>query len=169
MTIGQNIKRIRTEQGLTQEQLGNMCGIKGESIRRYELEKVNPKMPNLRKISKALNVSVSEIDESISCVSTNTIGTRIRKQRIIHGVTQKELAQRTGLSVGTIQQLEYEQYLTRMETVKKIAHALNISVSDIESDFCEKIYIEKPLSSYTMEELLSEVGRRLDNGTRKEL
>lgn len=169
MTIGQNIKRIRTEQGLTQEQLGNMCGITGESIRRYELEKVNPKMPNLRKISKALNVSVSEIDESISCVSTNTIGTRIRKQRITHGVTQKELAQRAGLSVQTIQQLEYEQYLPRMETVKKIAHALNISVSDIESDVCEKIYIEKPLSSYTMEELLSEVGRRLDNGTRKEL
>lgn len=57
-TIGKNIRRLRKEKGLTQKQLGELCGIDEANIRRYELEKANPKKETLEKIAKALNVSV---------------------------------------------------------------------------------------------------------------
>ncbi len=35
MTIGENIKRIRKEKGLTQKQLGSLCQMADSAIRRY--------------------------------------------------------------------------------------------------------------------------------------
>lgn len=169
MSIGQNIKRIRTEKGLTQRQLAEKTGLKDSAIRRYESEKVIPKMPNLRKISDALGVSIVEIDTTLVDCSQSTIGTRVRQQRLIHGLTQAELAKISGLSIPTIQAIEYESWIPRRKIIIRIAQAMNVSISTLESDYLETVYVEKPLSDYTMEELLSEIGRRLDNGTRKEL
>ena len=35
MSVGENIKRIRKEKGLTQKQLGELCGLADSAIRRY--------------------------------------------------------------------------------------------------------------------------------------
>ena len=35
-SIGQKIRQIRIEKGLTQKQLGDMCGIADSNIRKYE-------------------------------------------------------------------------------------------------------------------------------------
>lgn len=59
MTIGYKIKEIRLQQGLTQRQLGEKCGILEPNIRKYELGKANPKFETLQKIATALGVPVS--------------------------------------------------------------------------------------------------------------
>lgn len=58
MTVGENIKRIRNEKGLTQKQLGELCGINEVQIRRYELggKNANPKIETIQKIADALKV-----------------------------------------------------------------------------------------------------------------
>lgn len=61
MTIGENIKRIRKEKGLTQKALGKLCGINEATIRKYELGKLNPKIETVQRIANALNVSVLDI------------------------------------------------------------------------------------------------------------
>lgn len=62
-TIGENIKRIRKEKGLTQKQLGDLCNppMADSAIRRYEIGKANPKIETLMKIAEALNVKLSEL------------------------------------------------------------------------------------------------------------
>lgn len=62
-TIGENIKRIRKEKGLTQKQLGDLCNppMADSAIRRYEIGKANPKMETLQKIAAALNIKLSEL------------------------------------------------------------------------------------------------------------
>ena len=62
-TVGDNIKRIRREKGLTQEQLGNLCKPKmaGSAIRRYENGGANPKIETIRKIAEALDVSENDL------------------------------------------------------------------------------------------------------------
>ena len=57
MSIGENIKRIRKEKGLTQKQLGELCGLADSAIRRYENGGANPKRETLKKIAKALDIS----------------------------------------------------------------------------------------------------------------
>lgn len=58
MTLGENIKRIRQEKGLTQKQLGNLCNppMADSAIRRYEADKANPKKETIEKIAVALKV-----------------------------------------------------------------------------------------------------------------
>lgn len=61
MTIGIKIKEIRKEQGITQKQLANLTGLSEISIRKYENGDRNPKIENVKKIAKALNVDVFTI------------------------------------------------------------------------------------------------------------
>lgn len=68
MTIGENIKRIRLEKGLTQKQLGKLCNpeIAESTIRRYELGKLNPKYETLERIASALDTHALVLNDSIS-------------------------------------------------------------------------------------------------------
>ncbi len=68
MAIGENIKRIRKEKGYTQKQLAEKCEMYESQIRKYELNKANPKVDTLKKIAKALDCEVSDIDEHIYIV-----------------------------------------------------------------------------------------------------
>lgn len=60
MTLGEKIKFHRSQKGLTQKQLGEMTGIHEVSIRKYELNKMEPKKEQLEKISTALGVPFNE-------------------------------------------------------------------------------------------------------------
>lgn len=57
MTIGNNIKRIREEKGMTQKELADKCNIIYQTIGKYERKLLNPKYETLEKIAKALEVS----------------------------------------------------------------------------------------------------------------
>lgn len=54
MPTGLKIKEIRQQKGLTQKQLGDICGMADSAIRRYENGKANPKIETLQKIADAL-------------------------------------------------------------------------------------------------------------------
>ncbi len=58
MTVGENIKRIRKEKGLTQKALGQLCNMNESQIRRYELglSNSNPKIETIQKIATGLGV-----------------------------------------------------------------------------------------------------------------
>lgn len=58
MPTGAKIKEIRKRKGLTQKQLGDLCGIADANIRKYENGKQNPKMETLQKIADALGCSL---------------------------------------------------------------------------------------------------------------
>lgn len=66
MTIGENIRAIRKEKGLTQKELGRLCGIAEITIRQYESEKYQPKIETIEKIAKALEVPIVKIKEDLT-------------------------------------------------------------------------------------------------------
>lgn len=66
MTVGKNIKRIRKEKGLTQKKLGELCGIAEPTIRKYESDKLNPKIETVDKIASALRVNIVDIMEQFT-------------------------------------------------------------------------------------------------------
>ena len=61
MTIGSRIKLFRLKRGLTQKQLGDLCGMADSAIRRYESNRGNPTEKTLQRIATALDVSVLEL------------------------------------------------------------------------------------------------------------
>lgn len=60
MEIGDKIRLARKKRGLTQQQLGNLCGMADSAIRRYENNRANPKIETIQKIANALDVPLSE-------------------------------------------------------------------------------------------------------------
>ena len=51
---GDMIRKYRTEKGLTQKKLGELCGIADSNIRKYESGNQNPKIENIRNSRPAL-------------------------------------------------------------------------------------------------------------------
>lgn len=61
MTVGQNIKVIRKEKGITQKKLSELTGLAEITIRQYEADKFTPKIQQVEKIASALNVTPFDI------------------------------------------------------------------------------------------------------------
>lgn len=58
---GDMIRKYRTEKGLTQKKLGELCGIADSNIRKYESGNQNPKIETLQKIADALDIPVNHL------------------------------------------------------------------------------------------------------------
>lgn len=58
MAIGQNIKKYRKKNKLTQKQLGLAVGKKEITIRKYESEAITPNMKTLELLAKSLNTNI---------------------------------------------------------------------------------------------------------------
>ena len=72
MSIGDNIKRFRKENEITQKQLAKLIGKSKSSIEKYEANDVNLSVKVLNDISKALNVDTKQlIDNEISNIYLN--------------------------------------------------------------------------------------------------
>lgn len=61
MTIGDNIKKYRKHNNLTQKELGELIGKSTISIRKYEANNPIPSIPVLGDIAKVLNVDIEKI------------------------------------------------------------------------------------------------------------
>lgn len=61
MTIGENIRLARKQAGLTQKALSELTGIAEPTIRRYEANKLNPKIETVTKIARAMGLYASDL------------------------------------------------------------------------------------------------------------
>lgn len=61
MNIGENIKKHRKKNGLTQSQLGEISGISRNAIINYENNKRVPNLDTLKKIASSLKISIKEL------------------------------------------------------------------------------------------------------------
>lgn len=60
-TFGQRLKRLRKKQGMTQEELGAVLGISYMTVRRWERQKIIPRMDEIKALAAALHVSEDEL------------------------------------------------------------------------------------------------------------
>lgn len=64
MNVGENIKKIRKEKGMTQKELADKCNIIYQTIGKYERNILKPKYETLYKIAEALDVSLNMLLDS---------------------------------------------------------------------------------------------------------
>lgn len=61
MTVGDRMRKIRIEKGLTQREVSTRCHIAEPTIRKYESGRLNPKFETMEKIASALEVPVQAL------------------------------------------------------------------------------------------------------------
>ena len=60
-TVGQNVRRLRKERDLLQEELAGRAGVSDQTIRNVEAGRYNTKLETLSKIAAALNVPLGDL------------------------------------------------------------------------------------------------------------
>ena len=67
MTFDEKFKKLRTDNGLTQEELANKLYVTRGAISKWETDKGFPNIDSLKLISKTFNISLDELisDEAI--------------------------------------------------------------------------------------------------------
>lgn len=62
--LGQNLKKLREKKGLSQDRLAKLADVANNTIIKIEQgENENPTLETLRKIAKALDISVDQLIE----------------------------------------------------------------------------------------------------------
>lgn len=69
-----------------------------------------------------------------------TSGEKIKKYRLIHKMTQKELAKSAGISESTLQKYELESRVPKLEQLKKLADVMGIPANALMDDGDLKSY-----------------------------
>jgi transcriptional regulator with XRE-family HTH domain len=59
--LGKNLKRIRTDKGISQGEIGRILGVDKGFVSNIENGKTNPTLATIAKIAKAIGVSVGEL------------------------------------------------------------------------------------------------------------
>lgn len=154
MTIGEKIRKTRIEKGLTQKQLADRMGVTQSHVWQYENGLVKPSDKQIKKFSDALGISVNELlsaeesNKTENKSSTMTVGERIREIRQKAGLTQKQLADRMGVTPSHIGQYERGLRKPSNEKIKKFADALNIPFEILLADQIDNIVQSKDRVSY---------------------
>ena len=123
MSVGQNIKKARKKAGITQKELAQKLGLSFQSIAQWENDLRNPKVETLRRIANALECDPSELDNSLA--SSMSVGDNIRYWRKHAGMTQKELAQKTGMNIASIEKYETGELYPSKKALQNVATALD--------------------------------------------
>jgi len=61
MNIAENIKKLRTENGLTQSELGDICGFSMNAIYNYENNKRTPILENVIILADLFGITLDEL------------------------------------------------------------------------------------------------------------
>lgn len=127
--LGDNVKRIRIEKGLSQDELAQRVGYTNRStICCIESGKRDCSQKQIVALADALGVSPGDLLEK-SNIPPNamTVGERIKKLRIDLGMTQEELANKIGYkSRATVNKIETGTREITQSMIVKFANALYV-------------------------------------------
>lgn len=130
--IGSRIKNIRKTKKISQKKLAETIGCATVSIQKYESNERTPSLKVLSNIAAALGVLVSElIDYEVPKDMDIKTGERIKEIRKSKRITQKEMSNILNINIRTYQKYESDEISLNLDTLKKIAAALDIKVNEL--------------------------------------
>ena len=86
--FGENLKRIRKSLHMSQEYLGEKCGISGPAISKYESGATKPSLEVAMQLSQLLNVSLDTLFSTEAKGTLSTFGLTEEQSEIINSLTE---------------------------------------------------------------------------------
>lgn len=162
--VGSTVRRLREQKGITVTELARATGLSPAHISEIERGRTAPSVRTLEKLARALGVSPGVLVRS---VGANGVGEKLRRLRERLGLTQKEVAEKAGVSYGLIGQIESGRTQSSVTTLSLLAEALGVSPCYFLMDEEEVLEVTRSLSPEVAEllseprvrEILSRLGR----------
>lgn len=124
--IGEKIRAMREKNKLKLGKLAELSGISLTYISEIERGTLIPPVETIRKIAEVFKVPVSIFLAENK--TSNLIASKMKKARKARGLSQKELAEKAGVSAGLVGQLEMGKVNASFKTLKKLSEVLGVSV-----------------------------------------
>lgn len=129
-TIGDRIKYLRKEKGLSQEELASLLNTTKQAVYKYESNLVtNIPMDKIETLSKIFNVSPSYI-----MGWCGGIGDRIKLLRLDWGFTTHQLAKYLNKSEETIKSWEYGRSTPSLDDICDISKVFDVTKEQLIAD-----------------------------------
>ncbi|AEG13697.1 MULTISPECIES: helix-turn-helix domain-containing protein [Desulfofundulus] len=125
MSLGQKIRDFRKERGITLTELASQLKISPSYLSAVEREIRKPSIPMLKRISEALNVSVSYL---VGDTDDTVTGEKLRFMRESRGLSIQDLAEISELPASMLEKFENGQATPDLEDLKKLSEALNVTL-----------------------------------------
>lgn len=125
MSIGENIKKLRKNKGLSQKQLAEILNLSEITIRRYEKCSNIPTIETINKIADALGMPLSELLGN--SVKTNDIGIKINE------LLEVNISNNTGAEKNISEMTINELYDLIYELRNKISSLEDLNATLIEN------------------------------------
>ena len=167
VSIGENIKKLRKNKGLSQKQLAEILNLSEITIRRYEKCSNIPTIKTLDKIARALDVPLNELLGTNA--TTNDIGRKITLEQSINDVSHEELAEKTGIDEKHLRVIKSGQINPTQKELNKIANALGLPLSYFIKNLASAFDDEVIQDEHEPIELIVKYGIDKEKMTRNEL
>lgn len=132
LELGHRIRNLRKKKGLSQLDFGADVGTTQSTVAWWESGKGYPKLESIGRMAEAFGVPVSALllegGEANGIPTEREIGKRILAWRKLRGMTLQQLADKAGVGLTTIHNLEQGLWYAKMPTYLYIAEALGVSL-----------------------------------------
>ncbi len=116
-TFGQKVRKLRTGHGWSQDKFGEMVGIHGRHVGKYETGKAMPNADTIVKIAQALNVSIDFLlrNDLKNTASDDVLTDQelIKKFKAVEGMPEKDRHIIISLIDAYIKKHQIEEVLSR--------------------------------------------------------
>lgn len=173
MTVGERVKEVRKRKGFSVRYLSEESGISRSTISRWENNHLNPSEEKLKKVVKALGITMHDFwsEQPLGYVVTQTdINKGIREQidRILHNLGDIQIAinilrENYGVTIGMVQKLRTEDSIYFDKGIDKAAKAVSrqavekdgyfkpITRKEFRYDWCDFVQHPKQTESHYYE------------------
>lgn len=143
MNLSKRIRQLRTEKGLTQQELADRLVVSRSTIAGYETDTKQPSYDVLVKMSYLFNVSTDYLlgksDKKMDNdmlewrypTAHNRLGTILKKYRNIENLTIQDFAQRLNISKDLLIDLENGIYSPSINLIQRISSVTNYDIDYI--------------------------------------
>lgn len=132
----ERIRGLRTAMRLSQAKFADVCGIEQGQLCNYELGRIMPTIPLCERICRAVGINLLDFlredgDEKSGIPTEERIGERVKALRLMRGMNQTELAEKSGVADSTISSIERGERYGIVTTYLYLAEALDVSIGEL--------------------------------------
>lgn len=123
---GEKIRALREQRGYTLQELARRTSLSLSYLSEIERGSKKPSLKTMEKIASALNVPKTQLFEEVSAAGGLSPGEKIRLLRAEKDLSLQELAQKAGLSVSYLSEIERSTVYPSVTTLQRIANCLGV-------------------------------------------
>ncbi len=160
MSIGKNIKSLREERSLTQEQVADALGVSFQAVSSWERDEYKPDTDKLIRLAEVFDVSVSAIaEERQKAFKTKETIYNWEHMKTYVKTTAKNFKLRNTLKAVDYAIEAHEGQKRKKSAVPYIYHPLNLACHALSMDIIE----DEIIAACMLHDVIEDCGRKLED------